>query len=224
MPPTVALVNQKGGVGKTSVTLGLASAAWAAGDRVLVVDLDPQGSATWLLGLEPDDHDDLRRRGAGRAPPAAPPPTPSWPSRLGRPGPPAARASPGWPPRRAFSPPRGPRSDGWPRPSRRWPTRYDAILIDCAPSPRAPHHERSRRRRRSPSSSWSRARSACAASRRPSTWCAGDWPRTNPGPGAWPASSSTRCRHCPSDAERQYGRARPGWPAGARVAAGHPRA
>ncbi|HEY1280811.1 MAG TPA: ParA family protein, partial [Acidimicrobiales bacterium] len=55
MPPTVALVNQKGGVGKTSVTLGLASAAWAAGDRVLVVDLDPQGSATWLLGLEPDD-------------------------------------------------------------------------------------------------------------------------------------------------------------------------
>jgi chromosome partitioning protein len=55
MPPTVALVNQKGGVGKTSVTLGLASAAWAAGDRVLVVDLDPQGSATWLLGVEPDD-------------------------------------------------------------------------------------------------------------------------------------------------------------------------
>jgi chromosome partitioning protein len=53
--PTVALVNQKGGVGKTSVTLGLASAAWAAGDRVLVVDLDPQGSATWMLGIEPDD-------------------------------------------------------------------------------------------------------------------------------------------------------------------------
>ncbi len=55
MPPTVALVNQKGGVGKTSVTLGLASAAWAAGDRILVVDLDPQGSASWLLGVEPDD-------------------------------------------------------------------------------------------------------------------------------------------------------------------------
>jgi chromosome partitioning protein len=55
VPPTVALVNQKGGVGKTTVTLGLASAAWAAGDRVLVIDLDPQGSATWLLGIEPDD-------------------------------------------------------------------------------------------------------------------------------------------------------------------------
>ncbi len=55
MAPTVALVNQKGGVGKTSVTLGLASAAWAADDRVLVVDLDPQGAATWMLGVEPHD-------------------------------------------------------------------------------------------------------------------------------------------------------------------------
>jgi cellulose biosynthesis protein BcsQ len=49
----VAMVNQKGGVGKTTVTLGLAASAQAAGDRVLVVDLDPQGSATWVLGLDP---------------------------------------------------------------------------------------------------------------------------------------------------------------------------
>src|SRR5262249_24617166 len=55
MAPTVALVNEKGGVGKTAVTLGLASAAWAADDRVLVVDLDPQGAATWMLGVEPHD-------------------------------------------------------------------------------------------------------------------------------------------------------------------------
>jgi chromosome partitioning protein len=48
-----ALLNQKGGVGKTSVTLGLASAAAAAGHRVLVVDLDPQGSSTWVLGHDP---------------------------------------------------------------------------------------------------------------------------------------------------------------------------
>jgi len=48
-----ALLNQKGGVGKTTVTLGLASAAAEAGDRVLVVDLDPQGSSTWVLGHDP---------------------------------------------------------------------------------------------------------------------------------------------------------------------------
>jgi chromosome partitioning protein len=48
-----ALLNQKGGVGKTTVTLGLASAAAKAGHRVLVVDLDPQGSSTWVLGHDP---------------------------------------------------------------------------------------------------------------------------------------------------------------------------
>lgn len=50
----MALLNQKGGVGKTTVTLGLASAAVAAGDRVLVVDLDPQANATWILGVDPE--------------------------------------------------------------------------------------------------------------------------------------------------------------------------
>ncbi len=52
--PTVAVLNQKGGVGKTSVTLGLASAAWARGLRTLVVDLDAQANATWALGVDPD--------------------------------------------------------------------------------------------------------------------------------------------------------------------------
>ena len=54
MRRTLAIVNQKGGVGKTTVTLGLASAAAAAGRRVLVVDLDPQASTSWVLGIDPD--------------------------------------------------------------------------------------------------------------------------------------------------------------------------
>lgn len=55
MSTIVALVNQKGGVGKTTATLGLASAAAHAGARVLVVDLDPQASSTWVLGVDPDE-------------------------------------------------------------------------------------------------------------------------------------------------------------------------
>jgi cellulose biosynthesis protein BcsQ len=51
---TVAVVNQKGGVGKTTVVMGLASAARQRGHRVLVVDLDPQGASTWMSGVEAD--------------------------------------------------------------------------------------------------------------------------------------------------------------------------
>ena len=51
----IAIVNQKGGCGKTTTTVNLAGALAAEGSRVLVVDMDPQAHATLALGLEPDD-------------------------------------------------------------------------------------------------------------------------------------------------------------------------
>jgi len=49
---TVACANQKGGVGKTTTVVNLGSYLALAGDRVLVVDLDPQGNATSGLGID----------------------------------------------------------------------------------------------------------------------------------------------------------------------------
>ncbi len=53
----IAIVNQKGGCGKTTTTVNLAGALAADGNRILVIDMDPQAHATLALGLEPDDLD-----------------------------------------------------------------------------------------------------------------------------------------------------------------------
>ena len=74
-PRVIALMNQKGGVGKTTTTVNLAAAFAKRGRRTLLIDLDPQAHATLHLGIDPGSIDqsvyDLLHEPEGQASTAA---------------------------------------------------------------------------------------------------------------------------------------------------------
>ena len=67
MGRVLAVANQKGGVAKTTTTHSLGAGLAELGERVLLVDLDPQACLTYSLGIDSDDARPVAARRAGRA-------------------------------------------------------------------------------------------------------------------------------------------------------------